>query len=539
VRLLPAIRAAILVAAVGLAVLAVRQTIALSGQRDELVGTALDLRLDDPGILRLMERAEDPHSARALLAREALTRALLEPSDQAAGGDEELRERRLDAAERLARESLARRPASWRAALVAGLAPYARWSLDRDPRLLQEYRRWEAPLDLAVRLAPGQDEPVRHLATAYLDLWPALSDAKRERARELLARALQEPAAFRQLLDPWLDVSDNDLSPIPDAPWAWTALQDTLSRRRDWPSFCRAWTVRRRALHVRLSEEIAEGERLVETDRLLAGRTVLLAAAAAAPVDARFAPLVDRALRSAPYGPGRPDLAAPFAAWLEWALERELHGAAPGPLSPETLARLRGVVMAGSDDPGHRAAAVWTYLAGDDWRGAERSERGSGARWSEPWAPYWVVKGRRLVARGELDAARRALAEVHPDWQGHPAFRLARRALAQAEGAPAFEVPPAPVGDEAWSWRGTRARLDPLLEEPAAGLEISLAEVPDEGAAVAIRWDGEVLGCRAVDEPGPLTVDRPIAPGLHLLELETLGAATGRVAPGQVRVSSR
>jgi hypothetical protein len=55
---------------------------------------------------------------------------------------------------------------------------------------------------------------------------------------------------------------------------------------------------------------------------------------------------------------------------------------------------------------------------------------------------------------------------------------------------------------------------------------------------VAIRWDGEVLGCRAiapVGGPGALEIDRPIDPGLHLLELETLGAAKGRVAPGRVR----
>jgi hypothetical protein len=535
VRALSAARAALLLAAVGLAPLAVRQAIELSGQRDELVGTARALGIEDRNLLRLMERAEDPDSARALLAREALMSAL---RGSEGDGDAELRARRFDEAERLAREALARRPASWRASMVTGLVPYARWSLDRDPRLLQEYRRWEEPLDLAVRLAPGQDEPVRHLATAYLDLWPALSDAKRERARELLARAFQEPSAFRQLLDPWLDASGNDLSPIPDTPWAWTALQATLSRRREWPSFCRAWTVRRRALKMRLAEEITEGERLVETDRLLAGRTALLRAAAAAPVDLDFAPLVDRALRSAPYGPGRPDLAVSFAAWLEWALDRELHGAPQGPLSPEALARLRGVVMAGSDEPGHRAAAVWTYLVADDWRNAERSERGSGARWSEPWAPYWIVKGRRLVARGELSEARRALAEVHPDWQSHPAFRLARRALAEAEGGLALEPPPPPAGEGVWTWQGTRARLDPLLEEPAAGLELTLAEVPDEGAAVAIRWDGEVLGCRAiapVGGPGALEIDRPIDPGLHLLELETLGAAKGRVAPGRVR----
>lgn len=532
----PAARAAILLVAGGLAAAAVHRTADLSRQREELVATAVELAIDERALLRRLERAEDPESARAELAGAALA-AALDPSGPGAA----LRERRLDAAERLAREALARRPASWQAAMVAGAAPYLRWSLAGDPRLVQEYRRWEEPLALAVRLAPGQGEPVRFLATAYLDLWPSLSDEKRERAEELLARAFEDPSAFRQLLGPWLDVSGGDLGPIPDTPWAWTTLQETLAERREWSRYCRAWTTRRRALLDRLSEDVARGERLVDTGRLLAGRTALFQAAAAAPVDRDFAPLVDRALTAAPYGPGRSELASPFAAWLEWALGLDLldSSKAPPPLSPEALARLRAVVTAGSAEPRHRAAAVWTYLAAGEWRDAERAERQSGSRWSEPWAPYWIVKARRQVERGELAEARRALAEVHPLWQDHPAFRRVRRALAAAEGTPGvsrFEDDAAAAeAARVWTWDGTRARLEPWLGAAAGGLEVRLAEVPPGGAAVALRWDGEVTGCHAAAEPRTIALDRAVEPGLHLLEVETLGSGAGRVAPGPVR----
>lgn len=544
-NLAPAARAALLAAAGVLAVAAVHQAVELAHDRDRLVETAVDLRIEDRELLRLLDRTEDPYAARATLARAALVLGSTEARESP--GAPSLRARRLDAAERLAREALGRRPASWQAALVAGAAPFVRWSLDRDPRLLQEYRRWEEPLSLAVRLAPGQSEPVRYLASAYLELWPALSEEKRDLARSLVAQAFEEPATFRQLVEPWLEVSGTDLRPIPEVPWAWTTLRNALARRQDWQGYCRAWNVHRRTLHERLAAEVATGERQVEAGRLLAGRTALFQAAAAAPADRAFAGLVDRALRTAPYGPGRPDLGAAFAGWLEWALDLGLRGESP--LSQEALGRLRAVVTAsGTADPRHRAAAVWTYLAAGDLRGAEAAERQSQARWSEPWAPYWIEKARLATARGEVAAARRALAEVHPEWQDHPAYRLARRALAEAEGARGLELGTARTAvaelsarrwpAEEWSWRGSRARLEPLAEGAAGGLAVTLADVPPGGAAVAVRWDGAAVGCHAVTGPGVVRLERAVAPGLHLLEVETLGSATGRVAPGPVRLLS-
>ena len=530
------------------------QAFDLGQRRSELVAEAVDLRVEDRSLLRLLESAEDPEEARAMLARSVLIVALSPDEAGPGAGAVALRSRRLDGAERLAREALAHRPASWQAAMVAGAAPYLRWSLDRDPRLLQEYRRWEAPLTLAEELAPGQEEPVRYLTTAYLELWPALSDAKRERARELTTRAFEDAATFRRLLDPWLEVSGNDLGPIPDTPWAWTGLQDALARRQEWPGFCRAWSARRQTLRSRLADDVARGERLVETGRLLRGRTALFQAAAAAPVDRDFAPLVDHALRAAPYGPGQPDLARSLGAWLEWALDQELLGApgAGGGLSPEALARLRAVVMAGRADAEARAAAAWTYLAAGDRRGAERAERQSGARWSDAWAPYWTVKARRQIADGELQEARRSLAEVPPSWQEHPAYRAVRRALEKAERdvLPGIlpDAGPEPVsgtGPPPWRWRGTRARLELPVDRPADGLEIDLADLPEGGAALALRWDGEVVACHPVGagseagQGGRLVLDRPVEPGLHRLEIETLSAASGRVTPGTVRATGR
>lgn len=543
-----ALRAALLVAACALAAASVLQVTARAGERAGLAETARELGVDSPALLDTLRHADDPERARIALARTLVMAALHEdagaPGGSPAGGAAARRRARLDEANRLARAVLARRPASWEAATLAGAATYLRWSLDRDPRLLQEYRAWEEPLLLARRLAPGRPEPERYLATAYLELWPALSDAKRELARELADEALRDRRTFARLIGPWLEISGGDLAPVPDTPWAWETVQKALAGRRDWAGFCRAWEARRRSLRAAMAGRIDEAERLLQADRLLEARQVLLDVVASAPTDIAFAEPVERALRAAPHGPARPELRPAFARWLVWSLDLALRGVSP--LSPAALGRLRATVTSdGNGDPEVMAAAAWTYLAAEELPGAERFEARSVAPWSTVWAPYRIEKARLLAARGETAVAREALTAVSSAWRDHPAYLQARLAVAEAAGdrAAAAETQAAlaaragirwPVG--AWTWRGGRARLEPLVAEPGA-LVVGVAEAPAGGGAAVLWWDGEVLGCFRVETGGMLEVRPAVAAGLHLLELETLAsAAGGRVWPGPVEV---
>lgn len=533
----------LLVATCALAAVSVLRVTALAGERAALLETARELGVSAPGLDTAIRRAEDPERARIALAR-ALVVAALEGGPEATEAAPALRRRRLEEAARLARAVLARRPASWEAATLAGGATYLAWSLDRDPRLLQEYRTWEEPLLLARRLAPGKPDPERYLATAYLELWPALSDAKRELARELAGEALRHRGTFGRLIGPWLEISDGDLAPVPDAPWAWEAVQRASAGRRDWAGFCRAWEARRRGLRAELEAQIEDAERLLRAGRLLEGRQELLDVVASAPTDRAFAAPVDRALLAAPHAPTRPALRPRFARWLTWSLDLALRGVRP--LSPPALGRLRATVTSDGDgDPEVLAAAAWTYLAAGDLAGAERFERRAGAAWSPAWGPYRIEKARLLAARGAVVRAREALAAVPSGWRAHPAYQQARRAVAAAAGDRAGAAEARAALDAraasrwtplAWTWRDGRGRLEPLVGVAGGGLSVAVAEAPAEGGAVGLAWDGEALGCRPAAGGEALELRLPIAPGLHLLELETLSSAGGPVWPGTVEV---
>lgn len=527
-------------ATAGLAVAAAALLFGLRGERSALLAAGRELGVDSADLERKILRAEDPEVARTALAKALLAAALeADPDDARAAAQ---RGPRLEEAVRLARVVLARRPAAWDAATVAGAATYVGWSLERDPRLLQEYRSWEEPLLLARRLAPAQPEPMRYLATAYLELWPALSEDKRELTRELLADAFRNPVTFGQLVGPWLAASGGDLDPVPDLPWAWTGLQDAFAATSDWRGYCEAWESGRRALRSRLDAQVEDARRMLRAGKLLNARRMLFGAVASAPADRDFSALVERALETAPHGPARPELRRSLAQWLHWAFDL-----APGddrPLSPGALGRMRALVTGdGAGTQENLAAAAWTHLTAGDLAAAESVEARSELLSSEPWALYWIEKARFRVGRDELPQAREALGLVHADWQDAPAYWLARQLAAKAAGEleEVAEVEAAldrlaadPWPGLAWSWKRGRVRLAPLVASPSERLSVNLGEVSETGAAVALRWNGEVLGCYPAAAGGAVTLSLPIERGLHLLEVETL--AGSRVWPAWASV---
>src|SRR5205807_897964 len=122
---------------------------------------------------------------------------------------------------------------------------------------------WERPLETAIALAPGRDEAARLLAGAYLELWPVLSPAKRNRERRLLAAVFTDPAAFASLIGPWLATAatrDEAFAAVPPTPEAWLRLQQSYAQQADWQGFCAArerWDL---ALQARLTDRLAAAE---------------------------------------------------------------------------------------------------------------------------------------------------------------------------------------------------------------------------------------------------------------------------------------
>lgn len=507
----------------------------LDASVDEQLALAEEADVHSPELAVRLRRAESPVRGRLRVAWALLTT----DQDPESPG----RARRLAGAEELARSVLAVHPASWEAATVAGAAAYLRWSETEDPRLVQEYTRWERPLLFALKRAPDRRPPTRYLASAYLELWPSLSEDKRVFAAELAVEAFSDRSAFGRLVDLWLEVADPATAheAIPDRSWAWSAIRRRAEATEDWTGFCSAWELERTARIRELREELADAVRMSSGGELGRARRTLLGVLKAAPVGESAADLVEGSLALLPHAPRRSQPSAAAARWLAWAMGRELVTGRQ-PLSPAALARLRSLAFPDrSASTTAAATSAWVDLVrGRSERAAEAAAR-EGA-WRAEWAPYHLLAARHHLEREDPDRARRSLDRVHPDWRRHPAYRTLTQEVAGAGAQASTEeqVPPAEGSDGVpaagpldWSYSGATVRLPLGIERPAGGVAVTLADVPPKGAALEVRWDGGSLGCHPL-APGARRLDLPVdaAPGLHEVALEPL--AGGRVYPGRV-----
>lgn len=497
----------------------------------------------DPRVRRELFREPEPEgvrlrAARAVLAGEMAQAASLDPSTP--DGREEMlaSSRRLEEAAGQAGEVLAARPASWEAAMVLGAATYLSRSMARDSRLFTDAREWEEPLQAARRLAPAKREPARFLAAAYLEIWPALSPPKRELTRDLVTELFRNPEDLALLLSPWLAAVDPPaaLSVIPPDPRAWEQVQSFYAHRGDWQTFSVARQRWDRTLRAYLQERLALADARLARNDARTARTLYLEVAEQVRPDARYQDLLDAALTRCPPGPVGSQTAERLTPRLDWAVERCLLSECP--LPPNTLKRLAR--LAGDQAPSQEAMA---FLLAGDLPEALSLERRSETLWSEEWAPYLVAKARVMTERRRLAEAQDALDVVHPSWWQRPTYWLTRLEFARTAGR-AGEALKAqeklrtlarrdwPVTD--WTWRQGRARLEMLLAGPARGIEIEIADAPEAGAVIEARLDGAALGTFPVLRGQTLIQALPLTPGLHLLEIESVGG--GRVMPGAVRL---
>ena len=491
-------------------------------------------------------REPDPEMARLRAAR-ALLAAELDPArHQGLPPDQAAREsaERMTEAARAGREVLAVRPASWEAALVAGGATYLAWSQARDPRLFTAYRDWEAPLEAALRLAPSKRDPVRFLAAAYLETWPALSPRKREIARGLLAEVFRDPDDLGRMLAPWLDVAadaQEAFSVMPDQPAAWERVEKAYAGRGDLPGFAAARRRHDTALVAALRRDLAQADRLREDGQPQEARGLYLSVAERARPEARYIPFLEAALDRCPPGPVDGQTSQRLVPHLDRALDRCLFARCD--LRPAALKRLSHLVH----DPAPAQAALASLFADDPQRAGvyERRTEGLG---TDAWAPYLIAKARSLAARGQVEDAREALALVSLAWQRSPLYWQARAEVARTAGDGRGEaVAEARLAELSrrswaawdWTWRRGTARLEMLSAAPAAGFAVALERVPAGGSLVELRLDGTSVGvftvpAAAAGAAPALRCPAPVGRGLHVLELESVNG--DQVLPGAVEL---
>jgi hypothetical protein len=491
---------------------------------------------------RELEHEPDPGRVDLRAARASLA-AELDPARHAdLPPAEEARQRaegaaRLDETVRLAAASLVERPAAWEAAMVMGTATYLSWSTARDPRLVASAASWERPLEAAIALAPGRQDASRLLATAYLEIWKWLSPAKRQRERQLLARAFADPPVFASLVGPWLATAssrEEAFAVVPEAPDAWTRLQQIYAEQADWQGFCAARVRWDLALQKRLADRLAQAE----AQRAVGGaREVFLQVAADARPGRRYLGLLSRAVEDCPPGSVDRRTAERLLKHLAWSLERCRLDHCP--LPARAMHRLAGFCR----DLDPRTDAMAALVTGDLPR-AEVLERTYATAWTEDWAAYWLLKVKLLAERGPGTEVEAALAAVPTSWRNRPSYWQMRAAAAQAADAAAARGEAArelarlaarewPAA--AWHFDGGLSRLELLAAAGAPGIEVAMAAVPPRGAAVEVRLDESILGTFPVAAGTTLALRAPVAPGLHLLEVEAV--AGGTVLPGAVRLT--
>jgi hypothetical protein len=525
-----------------LALVTVARSWTLAGEQRALSAWLQESGPVDERLERELAREPDVDGLTVRAVRASLVRemALTAATDAAAPeGRAALRQSasRLEETARRAGAALARRPASWEAAMVLGAATYLSLSQGRDSRLFTTPELWEAPLTAALRLAPTKREPVRFLTAAYLEIWPALSPPKRAAAQSLVTEMLRNPADAGLILGPWLSAGGRAaLAALPPDPKVWEQAQSFLAGRGDWEGFSAAREQWDRVLHNQLRAQVAAADGWLAKGDLRTARQLYLDVLERARPDLRYRDLLETALSHCPPGPVGRTTAERLTGLLDWSLERCL--AAECTLSAGSLVRLARLV--GDAAPPQEATAV---LLSGDLPGALSLERRAEGLWSEAWAPYQVVKARALTERQQLAEAAAALDLVPRSWWEQPAYWQARLAMAQAGGdaagaATAAERLRAMTRQDwaatAWTWHQDRARLEMLTQTAARRLEIDLDGVPAAGGVVELRLDGALLGVFPVQPGGGLRLDHDLRPGDHLLEIETAGGA--RVFPGAVRL---
>jgi hypothetical protein len=537
-----AARAAAAAAALALALVPAWRQRALAERQEEM--SAWLARAGVP-IPRALEHEPDPgrvdlRAARAALAAELdpARHADLPPGERASARAES--SARLAATARLAAGALAERPAAWEAAMVMGTATYLSRSLAHDTHLFTDAAAWEAPLEAAIRLAPGRPDAARLLAAAYLEVWPYLSARKRERERQLLAGVFSDPGSFAGLIGPWLAVApsrEEAFAVVPADPAAWLQLQQVYAQRLDWPGFCAARERWDRALLANLGArlETAEARRAVG-DGAEARQSFLEIAIAARP-GWRYLGLLSHALESCPPGSVDHHTAELLAKHLRWSLERCRLDRCP--LSPASMRRLAGFCR----DLDPRTDAMAALVTGDPARAAVLA-RTYATAWSEDWAPYRLLEAKVAIEHGHGGEAEAALAAVPRSWLERPSYWQVRAALARAAGDAAAE---AAAGRElarlaghdwpatAWNFDGGVARLELLAAKEAAGLALTFDVAPPRGAVAEVRLDESILGTFPVTAGATLALSTPIGPGLHLLEASSV--AGGACLPGMVRLA--
>ncbi len=504
------------------ALLAIRFAQRDQAERHSILQIAGNAGLEAPTLAELevlAAREVDPVDARLTVARKLLARAGAQPSAPL-----------LEAVQKLARDSLAKRLRDPEALWILGAAIALERLASADPALITRYREWEQPLlDAVARGGSAAAEARPVLAAAYLATWRALSPTKKQFARELLQQVLADRETFHRLFESTVQALgglEPILALVPDRSWAWQAVRRRAleeGQRAHWLEF----ESRELAASARERQEVLfDAERAVAKRQETRARQLLDPLWAALPVEFEQLDALKRLLSVRPAGPTSPERAHVAASWLE--LDRDLeHLERPG--LPEDL-RHRLFALARRVLPPHSEAELLLRLG--ERADAERLARRSERLWSVEWGRYQLLRAHLLFERGEPVAARGVLEEVPPEVRRSlSAALLVRRSNVPLETIP-LEKPWVSLPSE----RRGRVTWEIWVPFGKAKLLLNPREPLVQEAFLQVYWNGRRLPWIVVP-PGKEPVPLPILleSGAHLLEFgegpESLRRGIVEIAP--------
>lgn len=499
--------------------------------RSEADRESLSARLQQSGIaerrpesVHRLEREPDPLNARLVYAT-TLVRDVLDPrvpedldaTQRAALLDQQVT--RLDEAVEIGREMVELRPMAWRAHFVIGASVYLQRSARRDDRLVTRFQDWEEPLRRAVSLAPQQPEPREVLTLAYLELWPMLSEPKRELARESLPILLRNRAMIDHALSAWFRVAGTGrraLEPLPETREVWARVSAALLHLESGPAPA-AVEARSTLLRITAEESARRLERLEwlrERDQIKSARSVGNLAMTGLWPDLRWQSSFENLVRLYPPGP------MPLGDWPRWNVEACLYRECP--LSRETAARIARNRV--EDD---EALQARLFLATDDLAAAERLETEAGPATAQPeWALYWVHKAVWLRRRDRPEEARMSYLRAAPSWREDDPL------LATWLDSVLLDRPPPPPESRCGRLSHQSHGCSVIANREFDGIRVDVARGDGRDAVIEARWDGAFLGTlRLPAGQTEIELAAPGGPGLHRLEIVGL---VGRVTPRTV-----
>jgi hypothetical protein len=396
----------------------------------------------------------------------------------------------IDAARDITLDALAARPGWAEHWSVLGELAYA---AQRRSGGANDFRLWESPLQTSIDYFPGNDAAETFVSTAYLENWPDLPDAMRERAVAGFRQSLRDPG-FASMAFPVLIEAvgvDRAISLLPQEGVTLRACFEALAKGGDITraaTLYQMWESAEWANRVKDLRELEHraGMRDVERQRELASDWL----SRHSPVDfdtpagrAQELRVLQLAVNDR-IGAWQSD---PRATVVRFFLNRRIHPGIPGARGIETApggAILSTVVssLTGVPDP-IRARA---RLLGGDVEGAQSILERSDSAGSFEWTPFLLDLASYRMAQNSLDAARAALEALAPAARGECDAVILRHRLAALDGSTLSasvpitrSLPPA-----AWSSTGSLA----LCLDPEVASIHNLDTTVSAAAPVLVSW---------------------------------------------------